>query len=173
MKWKWSDIKTMNTERISQRVLYILTGLTVVVFGLFYLIGFDRPFSDDSNFNAPLFTDLLMVYAAILLIGTLLLATLAMIKTVKMMRASENKVVNNIPVGRIRRYGMIALGVVIALSLPLSSGNPLTINGHVFDDYIALRVADLMIYTSLFLLVAAIGAVIFGMTRYRRENQLK
>lgn len=173
MKWKWSHLKTMSTERISQRVLYVLTGLAVVVFGLFYLIGFDRPFNDDSNFNAPLFTDLLMVYAAILLVGTLVLAGLAMVKTVKMMRATENKVVNSIPVGRIRRYGIIALGVVTLLSLVLSSGNPMTINGHVFEDFVALRVADLLIYTSLFLLLAAIAAVIFGMTRYRRENQLK
>ena len=55
-----SNIRHWPTERISQRVLYLLITLAAVVFVLFYGIGYDRPFADNPNFNAPLFTDLLL-----------------------------------------------------------------------------------------------------------------
>lgn len=40
-----SNIRHWPTERISQRVLYLLITLAAVVFVLFYGIGYDRPFA--------------------------------------------------------------------------------------------------------------------------------
>ena len=66
MKFKLSDIRNWTTERVSQRVLYVVIAFTVIVFGLFYTIGYDRPFDDDPSFNAPLFTDLLLAFMFVL-----------------------------------------------------------------------------------------------------------
>ena len=45
------------TERISQRVLYLLMGIVGLVFVLFFFVGFDQPYMENPDFNAPLFTD--------------------------------------------------------------------------------------------------------------------
>ena len=47
-------------EQISQKVFRLMIGLAVLVFGLFYLIGYDLPFDENPDFNAPLFTDVLI-----------------------------------------------------------------------------------------------------------------
>ena len=65
---KLHDIAHWPTERISQRVLYLLIALTVLVFALFYFVAYDRPFADDPSFNAPLFTDLLLVFMLLLVV---------------------------------------------------------------------------------------------------------
>ena len=54
MKLNFTNIQTWSTERISQRVLYLIIALTGVIFLLFWLVGFSQPFVDDPNFNAPL-----------------------------------------------------------------------------------------------------------------------
>ena len=46
-------------ERIARWVFLALIVLTAIVFGAFYLIGFNRPYADDPNFNAPLLTNVL------------------------------------------------------------------------------------------------------------------
>ena len=63
-----SNIRHWPTERISQRVLYLLITLAAVVFVLFYGIGYDRPFADNPSFNAPLFTDLLLSLMLVLIL---------------------------------------------------------------------------------------------------------
>ena len=49
-----------SAEQISQKVFRLMIGLAVLVFGLFYLIGYDLPFDENPDFNAPLFTDVLI-----------------------------------------------------------------------------------------------------------------
>ena len=98
MKLKFVKIHTWSTERISQSVLYMLTAMTIVIFLLFWLVGFSRPFTDDPNFNAPLFTDVLLIFMAILAIAAFALAVWALWREFNMAR--QNKIVldNNIPV---------------------------------------------------------------------------
>ena len=58
-----SKFKVQNNksaEKISQQVFYIMIGLAVLVFGLFFLVGYDLPFEENPDFNAPLFTDVLI-----------------------------------------------------------------------------------------------------------------
>ena len=45
MKQKKSltDWKHMKAEQISTRILYVLVGVTTVLFVLFYLVGYDVP----------------------------------------------------------------------------------------------------------------------------------
>ena len=43
----------MHTEKLSQRVFYVLVGLCVVVFGLFYVVGYDMPYVFNPELNAP------------------------------------------------------------------------------------------------------------------------
>ena len=63
----------MDEERISQRILYVIVALSVIVFLAFYLIGYDMPFADNTAFNAPMLTDVLLGF----MWGLLALTTLA------------------------------------------------------------------------------------------------
>ena len=58
-----------SSENISQRIFYLLIGLAVLVFGLFFLVGYDMPFVENPDFNASLFTDVLIVLMWLFLIG--------------------------------------------------------------------------------------------------------
>ena len=65
---KIKHLKSWGTERLSQRLLYILVGVSAVVFALFYLVGYDLPFDENPDFNAPLFTDVLIVLMVLVLL---------------------------------------------------------------------------------------------------------
>ena len=94
---KW---KLWPTEKRSSRVLYALVGLIVIVFALFWLIGFDRPFDDDPNFNSPLFTDALLIVTALILLFGIGLAVWSVVRSARTIGKSD-RTVNNIPVRRI------------------------------------------------------------------------
>ena len=72
--------KHKSAEQISQQVFFILIGLAVLVFGLFFLVGYDMPFEENPDFNAPLFTDVLIVLMWLFLIGGVGLAVYSMIR---------------------------------------------------------------------------------------------
>ena len=43
-----------------------LVAVSAVVFALFWLIGYDMPYEEDADFNAPLLTDALLGYVYLL-----------------------------------------------------------------------------------------------------------
>ena len=67
-----------NPSRLSHAVLVVLVAITVVVFGAFWLVGFNMPFMDDSQFNAPLLTDLVIVFVYIMLFLAVVAVALSM-----------------------------------------------------------------------------------------------
>lgn len=158
-----------SAEKISQRVLYLLIGLVVVVFGLFYLIGYNLPYLFNPEFNAPLFTDAVLVLIFVLLLATLVLTVVSVVSNIrKEGRAEAHN--NNIPV-RLIAYciaGVTALSLL--LTFLLGSTHPVPINGKQYTDTLWLRASDMFINTTLLLLVIALGAVIFGATRYYRKR---
>lgn len=154
-----------STERISQRVFYVLIGVIVLVFALFYLVGFNLPFIEDPAFKAPFFTGAVLVLMYLLLLGALCTAAWAVYTTLKK-RGKGGRMDNNIPVKKLA-YGMlfITLGLLVFTFLFGSTGAML-INGKDYTDAFWLRMADMFINTTAVLMVIAIGAAIFGATRY-------
>lgn len=59
---------TKQPSRLSHAVLVALVVLTAVIFGAFWLVGFDMPFIDDPQFNAPMLTDLVIVFVYAMLL---------------------------------------------------------------------------------------------------------
>ena len=58
-------------------MLVALVVLAVVVFGAFFLIGYDVPFEDNPEFNAPRLTDLVLVFIYVLVLLAAILAVTA------------------------------------------------------------------------------------------------
>ncbi len=158
----------IDKKKLPSRVLYVLVGLTVVVFALFWLIGYDRPFDEDGNFNAPLFTDVLLVFMLLLTAGACGVAAWSAIRSNSASRGGE-RVVNNIPVRKIGRCVTGGTALVLILTFILGSSAPMEINGADYTDTFWLKASDMFVATSLLMIVAAIAAVVYGATKYIRK----
>ena len=158
-----------SAEQISQKVFRLMIGLAVLVFGLFYLIGYDLPFDENPDFNAPLFTDVLIFLMWLFLIGGVGLAVYSMVKDYR--SSKSEAVVNGVPVRRIFRITWLTLLAVLILTFLLGGSDPMLINGENYADWLWLKLSDMFVITSLLMLLAGIGAVCFGATRYIRKKQ--
>ena len=158
-----------SAEQISQKVFRLMIGLAVLVFGLFYLIGYDLPFDENPDFNAPLFTDVLIFLMWLFLIGGIGLAVYSMVKDYRSSRSEA--VVNGVPVRRIFRITWLTLLAVLVLTFLLGGSDPMLINGENYADWLWLKLSDMFVITSLLMLLAGIGVVCFGATRYIRKKQ--
>lgn len=157
-----------SAERISQRVLYVIVALTAIVFLAFYLIDFNEPFVGNSAFNAPLLTDLLLAFMWLLFGVAVVVAVMAMVKGWKASRHSA-EMDNGIPVKKISYITYGATFALLIITFALGSNQAMMVNGERFSDGFWLRVSDMFVLTSLFMLVIAAGVVAFGATRYYRK----
>lgn len=158
-----TDIKKLHSH-----VLYALSGISMLVFALFWLVGFDRPYEDDGNFNAPLFTDLLLVLMLLIAVGTVAVAIWSAIRSARIC-GSGDKVVNNVPVRRIGMWVSISTVVLLLLTFTLSSSAPMRINGLSYVDQFWLKASGMFVSTSIVMIGAAIAAVAYGSTKYVRK----
>lgn len=161
---KGKDMKSWPALKVSQGLLRVLVGASVLVFLLFWLVGFDRPFIDDPDFNDPLFTNVLLAFVLFLLAAGVAVAVWSVASAVKK-RGKAQRFENNIPVKKIS-YGVIVTTLLVLIAtFAIGSGEPLKINGLMFTDGLWLRVADMFIASSLLLLVIAVAAIIFGSSK--------
>ncbi len=162
--------KNKLVERISQRVLYIILGITVLVFMGFYLLGYDTPFADDASFKAPLLTDGVLVWMYILIVFALIIMLYSLYNSIRSVKI-EGKVVNGIPKRKITILVIVGMLVVLLLTFLFGTTTSMQINGEMFTDKFWLQAADMFVNTILVMLLVSIGAVIFGATRYRRSRR--
>ena len=167
---KIKDIKGWQTERISQRVFYVLIGLAVLVFGLFFLVGYDMPFEENPDFTAPLFTDVLIVLMWLLLLMALGLSVYSIVKGYRL-SVKEEKMSNGIPENKIFRITWLATLAILVVTFLVGSSVPMLINGSEYGDWMWLKVSDMFVTTSVLMLIGAFGAVAFGATRYIRKER--
>lgn len=163
---KWS------AEKISQRVFYILVALSVVVFGLFFLVGYDMPFEENPDFIAPLFTNLVLGLMWLVLVGAIALALFSVAKTVRK-TAKSDAIVNGVNENKIFRITWFVTVVLLVVSFGIGSSEPMSINGNDYAEWLWLKLSDMFVYTSVAMLVIALGAVTFGATRYIRKGKKK
>ena len=167
MKKKKLNVHTLSHKpvaKISAIVFYTLLGMSALLFVLFRLVGFDMPYFENPEYNAPLLTGVLISYMLLLVAVALVLAVYSFVRSARINR-KENRVVNNIPAHVATVVGTAAL---LALTFALSGTGALTVNGARYDSVIGLRASGMFIDTSLALIATAIAAVAFGAIRNRR-----
>lgn len=167
---KLSNIHRWPTERLSQRILYVLIGMATVIFSLFYVIGYDHPYAINPNFNAPLFTDAIIWLMFVLVLGAVGLTFWA-VWTGLRKRGKSGRLDNNIPVKQISYAISIGTVVLAAVTFGLGSSSEMLINSRKYADTLWLKTADMFIYTGGLLLIAAVAAVVYGATRYYRKEK--
>lgn len=157
-------------ERVSTTVFYALIALSVLMFGLFYTVGYDRPYIENPDFNAPVMTDAVIVLMCLLVIAASCVAAFSVVRSIKNGR-KEMRVVNGIPASRIS-FGIVGgVFVLLLLTYMLGSSSPMTVNGKEYADVFWLKTSEMFINTSVSLIVLAAGAVLFGFTRSYRKDR--
>lgn len=167
---KLKEIKNWSAEKISLRIFFVLTGFSVLLFLLFFLVGFDLPYIFDPDFNAPLFTDPLLIFMELLLFAALAITGYSVWRGHKCSPTTE-KVVNNVPAAKISRITWIGTFACLAITFGIGSTATMVINGRNFEDTLWLRLSDMFVWTSLILLAIAIATVCYGGTKYIRKSK--
>lgn len=70
----------MSTENISKWLLRTLLAITVVIFALFFLVGFNTPYEEDPKMNAPLLTDAVLYGCIGFTLVTIILTVWSVVK---------------------------------------------------------------------------------------------
>ncbi len=165
--YRWRQLPA---EKLSSRVLYVVIALVCLLFALFWFVGYDRPFEDAPNFSAPLFTDAVIVFMEVLVFATACCAMWSLVRGLKI-RGKGEKQENNVPVKKIGYSVTVGTVLLLLLTFLMGSSDPMSINGVPYTHVFWLKVADMLISSSLVLMVVAVGAMIFGATKYvRREH---
>lgn len=166
------DKGKLTAEQVSTRVLYALVSLTVIVFSAFFFIGFDIPYEEAPQFNAPLLTDTVLTFIYLLIAATAVIAAVGVVAGLRH-RNKSSAVVNNIPAARIAYATVALLCLSLIVTFMLGSTEPVSVNGTDYTDTFWLRATDMFIGTTAVLLTVAAGGVIFGISGYNRKVKLK
>ncbi len=154
-------IDNWSTEKLSHTILYVMLGVTAVVFGLFYLIGYDRPFEENPQFTAPLLTNILLVFVVLVFIAALVLGIWTLTVSIRR-KKGEGKVVNGVPVAKIAYCTAGFTVVLLLLTFLLGSSSPLSINGASYTETFWLKTADMFVNTAIVLILIAIGCTLWS-----------
>jgi len=163
------NLSNIPAERLSQRVFYVLVGLCVVVFGLFYVVGYDIPYIFNPDLNAPMFTGVVIDTMYVLLFLAVACTLWSAFKGVKAVGKSDG-IVNNVPSRAISYAVFAGTAALLLLTLLFGSSAELVVNGSLFSNKLMLKLSDMFIYTIGILLFVAFAAVVFGFTRYYRKR---
>ena len=116
---------------VSHLVFYIIIAFFTLLFLLFRFVGFDIPYEDNPDYNAPLLTSLLITSMLVLVAGTLALSVWSFVRKARMNKG-DNRIVNNIPVHRITLGVTIGTAALLLITFLCSSTDTLTVNGSRF-----------------------------------------
>lgn len=163
------DIKTWTAAQISQRIFLVLTATSLLLFVLFWTLGFDIPYDESPNFNAPLFTDALLWLITLLLLGTATLTAWSVATFVRK-RGKEDARTNNIPAKAITYTTAIVTAALLMVSFAIGSSEPINANGLQYSSWLWLKTADMFIITSVVLIVIASATIItYSIINKRRK----
>lgn len=172
MRISLKNMGQLSAEQISTRVLYVLLAIIVLLFGAFFLVGYDIPFEEDPTFNAPMFTDAVLVFIYILVLATVVITAYAVFRSIKK-RDKTTDTVNNIPAAKIVWLTTVLTAASMLLTFLLGSSEPVMINGVEYSNVFWLKATDMFINTAIILLFFAVCGVGFGLSGYNRKIHLK
>ena len=157
-----------NIRKKQSWIIIGLIAISAAVFIAFWCVGYDMPYEEDVDFNAPLLTDMLLGYIYLLTSSAIGVTVYSIVHGIKT-RGRQSLTENGVPAGRIT---IITWGVTFALlasTFALGSTDPIKVNGKDFCEGIWLRLSDMFIISSGVMILLAILAVAFGMSGYSRR----
>ncbi len=167
-----SRIKSSSQGRVSTLVLYALIAITVILFGCFFFIGYDRAYEENPMFLSPLLTDVVLIFVLLLVLSTILITACSVFLSIKRRDSSSNEV-NNIPENKIILYTSLFLVLCLIVTFCFGSSEPLKVNGSLYEDTFWLKTTDMLIITGEIMLIVAIIGVALGLSGLGRRIKKK
>ena len=144
----------MNLDKLSKYLLWVLMGISAVVVALFFIVGFDTPYEEDPNQNAPQFTDALLIWTIILTVAGGISMLASFIYYV---------IENGFNRSYIYTWGLpvvtIALGVILGIA---NKDEHKLINGQDWNNPTDIIITDASMVSIAILTLCALVAIIFS-----------
>ena len=165
---KKNKLKIKDNKRLANISLRVLCLLTLVIFSLFFLVGYDMPSLTKEGMVEPLLTNTVLVFTYIVLFLSIAIAVWSLIKEF-LLGAQLPSVQNGIKVKLIRNSTFISVPTLLILFFLLGSSSPLKVNGIAFNNAFWLKASDMFISVSILLLFIGIVCATWGTIKiYRR-----
>ncbi len=165
---KKNKLKIKDNKRLANISLRVLCLLTLVIFSLFFLVGYDMPSLTKEGMVEPLLTNTVLVFTYIVLFLSIAIAVWSLIKEF-LLGAQLPSVQNGIKVKLIRNTTFISVPTLLILFFLLGSSSPLKVNGIAFNNAFWLKASDMFIFVSILLLLIGIVYATWGTIKsYRR-----
>ncbi len=156
---------------IKKKQSWIIIGLiaiSAVIFLAFWMVGYDMPYEEDADFNAPLLTDMLLGYIYLMVVVAIGVTAYSVVHGIRT-RGRQGYSENGVAAGHITIATWVFTVLLLVISFALGSTEPIKVNGKDFCEAIWLRLSDMFIISSGVMILLAILAVAFGMSGYSRR----
>lgn len=159
-KRKWT------ADRLSRYILVAEVGIIALVFALFYLVGFDMPYVEDPDFNAPLLTDVLIGFMVLMLVVAI--AVCFVVVGRRLRKQGKAQLVNGIRTARISWAIGLFLVVLLGVTFWLGSSDEMIINGTPYNNVFLLKLSDMFVDSCLWLLAVTAIVAVWGTFRKKK-----
>lgn len=139
----------MKAGKLSNIVLLLLLVVSIVVMVMFYFGGYV-----DNNSEIPTYTELALNWTNVLL-GLSIVVTLLFF-LYKLFSDFKNSLRT--------LFGILIMVIIFSIAYSIGSGDPLVLEGYTGEDnvYGKLKLADMMIYTSLIFIIGTLASIVIG-----------
>lgn len=139
----------------------VIIAVAAVIFGLFFIIGFNRPYIENANFNDPLFTWPLLAFVALLLLAAIGIVVWSVVLSVKRGDFASSHD-NLVPVRKISLTVAGGTFLLLLITFVVGSSHELVINGDTFTNVFWLKAANMFTVSSVVLVVIASLILIYS-----------
>ena len=113
---------------------------------------------------SPLVADITLAIVYVMLLAAVAATLFSIVRTLRL-RRKEDDSRNGVPTVRIAWTVAGAFAACLLITFMLGSTTPVVTNGQTFDDTFWLRTTDMLIYTSLILIIAF--SAVIAINRFR------
>ncbi len=147
--------------KVSYYVMYAIFAVIIIVLALFYFVGYTNPVGE---YNAPEHTETL-IYLMYILFGIAVLSAVAA-AVAQFIAAFRDNVKNALK----SLIGFVLLVVLILVTYSMGSDVPVKTGDGVYSDAFWLKVTDMFLFSTYFLLGIAVLATLINLTGIFRKR---
>lgn len=145
----------MDIEKISKYVLTGLMAISIIIFILFFTIGYDTPYEENPKMNNPQLLDALCIWTYILIAAAAIFMLCSFIMFIS--QHGLNKSV-------MYTWGLPILSIAIGAGIGVSNqSETLIINGKEWNDSTGIILTDASMVSIAILAVIAVGVTAWSM----------
>jgi hypothetical protein len=156
-------------SKVARWTGYGLLAVIAVVFGLFFIVGYNRQYAENPNFREPLLTGTVVTFVLLMLLVAVVVALWSVTQSLQRRDKSSSEY-NGIPA---RLIAMAVAGGTILLMVItwfFGSKTQMMVNGNNFSDSFWLKTADMFVVSILIMLATAIATTLYATWRSRHNS---